>query len=79
MRFVNDETRDISRDQNIFNCARAQLFGRDKEQSCRPVGDTLQCVCPFNRIKQPIDSNRLGNPNATQIVDLIFHQRLQRG
>ena len=79
MRFVNDETSDIPRDQNLFNRPRAQLFGRDKEQRRRSVGDTLQCVCPFNRIKQTIDSNRLSDPDATQIVDLIFHQRLQRG
>lgn len=65
--------------QHLSDAAIAQLFRGNEQDAYITQAHPIQYIGPFRHGKQAIDGRTTFNAACLQSLDLVFHQRHQRG
>ena len=78
MRFVNHKSRNLPRCQKFVYRLVSQRLRRNIEDCCHARIHTLNRLLTFERAEKSVDGDGFGDAAFFEIVNLVFHQRLQR-
>ena len=79
MSLINDKADDVPGQQNLLYRLGPQHLRGDIEQRRLTIPDSFNGIGPVNRVQKPVNGDGIRNSASSQIVDLVFHQGLERG
>ena len=79
MRLVDHKPNHIAGEQQFFNGAGAELFGRDVQKRGKPARHTVKRFGALDGAEQSVHRDRIDKTLFVEVVYLILHQGLERG
>ena len=78
MSLVDNESHHVSGQQHTLYGFGSKHFWRNVEKAGFPAGYPIECVCATDGVEESVDGHHIGNASLGKVVNLVFHQRLQR-